>query len=263
MGGGACGGPRAPPPLPPREPGSGGFCRRDPGKEVSDAGIDRSVSLPLDLPDEDRLGEDDRLLPDPAAPVDDRRDPRVGRADQKGPVFHRAEDRHGQVLRGGRAPPVPGVVGDVDQESRSVPEEAADLAGEIDFVADGHPETTEGRGKDRCFSTRGEVADGPPGELLDEAQEGTERDVLPERDQVDLVIALEKGTVLGDEEGAVVEAPVIEIGAPQEEEPLRLAGEAGPTGPGFGLPPGENGEGSPGAPGGLPPRGSAPLPRGV
>jgi len=79
---------------------------------------------------------------------------------------------------------------------------------------------------------------------LDEAQEGTERDVLPERDQVDLVIALEKGTVLGDEEGAVVEAPVIEIGAPHEEEPLRLAGEAGHPGPGFGLAPEEKGDGS-------------------
>ena len=60
------------------------------------------------LPGQKRLGEESALLGDLPDGADEGADARVGRPHQGAAVFHRPEDRHGQVLVGRAGPAATG-----------------------------------------------------------------------------------------------------------------------------------------------------------
>jgi hypothetical protein len=62
------------------------------------------------------LGEDVALRDDPSRGIDKTADPGIGGPDQGALVFHRPQYRHGHGLVGRAGAPIPGVIGDVDQQ---------------------------------------------------------------------------------------------------------------------------------------------------
>ena len=151
-------------------------------------------------------GEEGARLDDAAGGVDEGADAGVGGPGQGAAVFHGPEHGHGELLVGGAAAAIPGVVGDVDQEIGPGADPPGREIGEDALEADEHPGPDAACDQGRRRGAGAEIA----GALHHRRQGGGEitgqGDVFAKGHEMDLVIALEnRGPCpLAHEKGAVV-----------------------------------------------------------
>ncbi len=132
-------------------------------------------------------------LPHPPIRIDRRRHPVVRIAQQPPPVLNRSHPRHVQVLPRSTGVAIPGVIADVDQHLSAILRELPHLIRKNRLVADedavaAHRAVLVLDAKDRVIGTAIEPRDAP-GKLLREEQQLLKRNILAERNQVNLVVA--------------------------------------------------------------------------
>src|ERR1035437_5420831 len=126
--------------------------------------------------------------------VDSCRDAVVGVAKNPAAILNGAHARHVQVLPGSAGVSVPGVVADVDQHLGAEAGELADLVGKDRFITDEDSVAVTVQEKDLALLAAIEPGDFS-GEFAGEEKQLLERNILTERNEVNLVVAAGARTV--------------------------------------------------------------------
>jgi hypothetical protein len=148
------------------------------------------------------LGEERGGLDDPPLRADDCRDASICRPYQIAAVFNRPHNGRGKMLIRGRGLPEPGIIGDVDQEIRSSHSDPSRQIGEDGLEANGHTEPGTGEGKDLHLFPGTEITN-PRRQLAEEGKQPSQRYILSEGNQMDLIIFFERILARRKEKGAI------------------------------------------------------------
>jgi len=159
------------------------------GEEIAHTGIKRSDIHKGPGLNRSRVRKQIRIPKNLSERIDKSADARVGRPDEKAPVFHGPEYGHGEMLIGRAALAVPGIVGDVDQQVRAVFRRRAGQFRKDDFIADEGADLHRILSHDIPFSAGMEVPH-LGDQFLDKGQKPFQGHVFPERHQMALAVAL-------------------------------------------------------------------------
>src|SRR4029079_10339890 len=152
-----------------------------------------------------------KLRNDATIRIDDRRDPGIGGADQRQTLFYGPNPRLLEVLIGAGAGAEPCVVGNVQEPSGSFPRHHDSVRKDY-FIADqraclwraGHGENSRTAA---CTESAANASHLHEAEAL---QQILEREILAERDKMDLVVDADDVRLVVDDEKAVIDATLVD-----------------------------------------------------